>query len=1031
MKINIVRRCAALALLTSLSLTTNICFAAEGKPIEVAAIKHEGPVDFQKEILPIMRRNCLACHNSTDAEGDLILETPQQILTGGGEGPSVVPGKGSESLLLQVAAHQKEPLMPPPDNDVRAKALTPQELGLLKLWIDQGAKGDAGAASQKIVFEPLPIGINPIYAVAISRDGQYVAAGRANQIFLYHVPSKRPLGRLTDPALLKSGIYKNPGVAHLDLVQSLSFSPDGTTLASGGYRTAKLWRRGQNVKVADVTGLESAPQSAAVSTDGKWAAVGEQNGKVKLIDLSTNKVARTLTGHTGPVSGVAFSSDSTKLVSGSQDKTVRLWNVADGKQVDQPITGPAAVNAVAFVSKDTQLASGDADNTIRVWNLPGTPVEGAEKKDGDPAADAAQPVREIKGHGGPITSLAAVGDGTQLVSGSQDSTVRIWTVATGAAARSMSHGGPVTSVAVRVDGQRIASASSNNTAKIWNAANGQQIAELRGDFRSKLRVTDLDREVALAKIKLDLVKKDLAAANKRKTDEEANAKKAGETLKTAQDDFNKKTEAAKKPLADKAAADKQLDADKAALATAEANKKKNDDAITAANEAVKKAQAAVNAAKDDNAKTAANKVLADANKKKQDADNAKKVSDKAFTDATNKVKQAEAKVKQLAAPATKASDELAASDRAFKAAQRSVERAKVSVKKATDAIPVVTATVTDAEAHQKQVTADLENAKKAATESEKPFASVAFSTDGKTIATGGESQIIYTWDAETGAAIDSITGQGAVIADLAFTTEHKLLAFGANNSAAVWDTLPEWTLVRTIGSIESSSDLVDRVTALAFSPDGKILATGGGDPSRSGELKLWNVADGKLLREIKEAHSDTILGMEFSGDGQHIASSAADRFMKVHQVADGKFVRSFEGHTHHVLGVSWSADGRKLASCGADKAIKYWTFKTGDQLKPSTGFSKEVTAVRFAGNGVNVVASCGDGVVHMRRSDNGGNVRTFSGGKDYMYNVSISADGKVIAAGGQDSVLRLWSDNGQVVASFEPPQPDQTASAAK
>ncbi|MCH7725896.1 MAG: hypothetical protein IH991_05360, partial [Planctomycetes bacterium] len=213
--------------------------AASGKPIAIAEIKHDGMVDFQREVLPILQRNCLACHNAAEAESDLILETPKSILKGGAEGPAVVPGKGAESMLIKLASHQDEPFMPPPDNSVKANALAPKELGLIKLWIDQGAKGGA-IVNEEIVFERLPIGVNPIYAVAISPDGQYVAAGRANQVFIYHLPSKREIGRLTDPELIKSGLYKDPGTAHLDLIQSLVFSPDSRTLASGGYRTVKL-----------------------------------------------------------------------------------------------------------------------------------------------------------------------------------------------------------------------------------------------------------------------------------------------------------------------------------------------------------------------------------------------------------------------------------------------------------------------------------------------------------------------------------------------------------------------------------------------------------------------------------------------------------------------------------------------------------------------------------------------------------------------------------------------------------------------
>jgi Planctomycete cytochrome C len=200
-------------------------------PIEIAEIKRESEVDFEKEILPIFRRNCLACHSATEAQSDLVLESPQTILKGGAEGPSVVAGNSAESRLLKLASRQKEPFMPPPDNDVKAKPLTPQELGLIKLWIDQGAKGEIKAGAGTIAWQPLPPGINPIYAAAITSDGQYAAASRANQIFLFHVPSKRELGRLTDPSLISGGIYSQPGVADLDLVQTLKFSPEGTLLS--------------------------------------------------------------------------------------------------------------------------------------------------------------------------------------------------------------------------------------------------------------------------------------------------------------------------------------------------------------------------------------------------------------------------------------------------------------------------------------------------------------------------------------------------------------------------------------------------------------------------------------------------------------------------------------------------------------------------------------------------------------------------------------------------------------------------------
>src|SRR5262245_25540143 len=109
--------------------------AVTAEPIQIAEIKRESDVDFEKEILPIFRRNCLACHSATEAQSDLVLESPQTILKGGSEGPAVIAGKSAESLLLKLASKQKEPHMPPPDNDVKAKPLTPADPGLIKLWI--------------------------------------------------------------------------------------------------------------------------------------------------------------------------------------------------------------------------------------------------------------------------------------------------------------------------------------------------------------------------------------------------------------------------------------------------------------------------------------------------------------------------------------------------------------------------------------------------------------------------------------------------------------------------------------------------------------------------------------------------------------------------------------------------------------------------------------------------------------------------------------------------------------------------------
>ncbi len=92
---------------------------------------------------------------------------------------------------------------------------------------------------------------------------------------------------------------------------------------------------------------------------------------------------------------------------------------------------------------------------------------------------------------------------------------------------------------------------------------------------------------------------------------------------------------------------------------------------------------------------------------------------------------------------------------------------------------------------------------------------------------------------------------------------------------------------------------------LAFSPDGQTLAIGSGPASRFGDVKLFKIADGALLRDLGEVHSDTVLDMAFSPDGTQLATCGADKLVRIFDVTSGKQRLSLEGHTHHVLAVAW------------------------------------------------------------------------------------------------------------------------------
>jgi WD40 repeat protein len=377
-----------------------------------------------------------------------------------------------------------------------------------------------------------------------------------------------------------------------------------------------------------------------------------------------------------------------------------------------------------------------------------------------------------------------------------------------------------------------------------------------------------------------------------------------------------------------------------------------------------------------------------------------------------------------AAEATKAKD---AADEAFKqaeigvtSAKRAVEfAAELSRKSAAD-VPLRKTDVTTVEAALAKAGEDRKKLDADATAAAKPCVGVAFAADGRSLAclgVDGRMTVVGTGDGQTRDAWDAArpaVPAGAAAA-VSFTGGHRLLVVGVGQPAGLWDSGETWTLERKIGGEatppagddDPQGPPVDVVTAVAFSPDGRMLASGSGRTSRSGEIKLWNVADGGLARSLPLAHSDTVMALEFSRRGDLLASGGADRFVKIHAVADGKFVKSFEGHTGHVLGVTWQAHGRRLASAGADGAIKVWDVVTGEQQRTIAVGKKEVTAVRFVAAGEELLAASGEPAFRLYNAGNGSSVREFAAAGDFVQAIAATPVAAIAAA--QDGKLRIWN----------------------
>jgi len=858
-------------------------------PIAVAAVDRDEPVQFQREVLPILQRNCLACHNETDAEADLVLETPTTIRQGGDSGPAVIPGNSTDSLLFAVSAHRTDPIMPPEDNGVEAKNLSPEELGLLKLWIDQGAEGKVSQGGAVQLTLP-PSTLRPVYAVAVTPQGDYVAAGRASRIDLYHVPTKRQVGSLSDPALADKQ-DSPPGPAHIDLVQSLAASADGRTLASGGYRTVKLWRKQppqvqrefeilSRTSPADKTGKAARPKFIT-SRDGRRLASIDDRGAARIYDVETGVAVGQLTEQHGPFEEIKFSPDATRLLTRSDDGTVRVWNIDDGSELARfDLTSSPAT--VSFLADGNRVACGMVDGTIHIVR----------------SSAAASPAQELPGHAAAITSLVGLStDSHLLASASRDKTMRIWNVDSGEMIRQIDVGVPMIQLAATRDGQTIAAVGENGVARLYRVSDGQPLFNLQTNALQR-------REIEVAQRKFAVAEKVRSWAEYDRNEEQATLRRAEQKVKSLARALEKLIE------------------------------------------------------------------------------QGKSATDPEYRKAVDRLAFRSEDLKQLAA--------------AVVAAEKVIDQRKAELE------------VTKS-AHQQT--------KELAAASSAPIQAVEFSADGMHVAVVDRRGRVQTFATSDGSPIDSFENDQQVFDTVAMLPDGRLLTH-AGHHIQVWQ-LGSWSLQRTIGTADTPETLVDRVTALAFSPDGKLLATGGGEASRRGELKLWDVATGKLVREIPSAHSDTILGLEFSSDGVLLASCGTDRNMRVFDVASGERMRSFEYHTSHVLGVSWRADSRVLATCGADNVVRVWNYKTGTEHKNIKRFNdKEVTGIQFLGTDGDFVVSAADRSV-SRWDYNGGGGKRYESVASFMYSLDASADGATIAAGGHDGTVHVWNRDGKSLAKFE------------
>jgi eukaryotic-like serine/threonine-protein kinase len=556
--------------------------------------------------------------------------------------------------------------------------------------------------------------------------------------------------------------------------------------------------------------------AVAFSPDGRWLAAASFDGTARVWGADTDRPALTLSGHRGVVYHLAFSPDGRRLATASWDRTARLWDVETGQMVRELRGHTGAVNRVAFRPDGRRLATLGSDHTLRLWD-----------------AESGQPVRVLPADVGSqwrVNHVVYSPDGRLFALAGPDKLIRLWDAETGREVRRLEgHRAPTQVVTFSRDGRLLASAdgevgrSDAGEVRLWDAASG----EPRGVFRGH---TDAVYAVAFS------------------------------------------------------------------------------------------------------------------------PDGSRLVS--------------------------------ASADQTVKLWDLAAGQEALTLHGHTDVVRCA-----------------------------------AFSPDGLRLATAGADQGVKLWDATpwSGAGptreMRTLPGPGG-----------RLFGLAVRPDSRRWAAVGEYTLRVWEDEAEVRTHPLPRVDffAAAFRPPHPTLSPAGGEgrvrggggelatAGSDGLVRLLDATTGRLLRSFPGHAGGPIKGLAFSPDGRLLASAGWDRTVRVWDVNGGAPRHVLRGHTEPVLAVTASPDGRWFASAGADRQIKVWDAATGKEEQTLAGHAGGVLAVRFSPRGDLLASAGNDRTVRLWRVSGWRERPALRGHTAAVRDLAFSPDGQLLVSGGDDWTVRVW-----------------------
>ena len=282
--------------------------------------------------------------------------------------------------------------------------------------------------------------------------------------------------------------------------------------------------------------------------------------------------------------------------------------------------------------------------------------------------------------------------------------------------------------------------------------------------------------------------------------------------------------------------------------------------------------------------------------------------------------------------------------------------------------------------------------------------SVAFSPDGRLLATGSDDDepgpTINLWDTVTGRSIRGWRGGSGTVAALAYSPDGQIVASGhltATKNARIWDAATG----RLLATLEGHTD---RVRSVAFDRDGRRLATAGSD----GTVRLWDVATWRQQR-VLGGHADTVHSVAFSPDGKTLASAGNDGNARLWNLdRDSELPPRVVPTRANLMALAFSPDGRTLALADNLGSITLWDTERSTPVRLIHSDGGDLRQVAFAPDGTALVSAGLRGLIQVWDPVTGQELLSLAGNPAQINGLAFSPDGSIIAAAAHDGSVRLW-----------------------